>query len=112
VLEGFAAIPVQERFHLGGVGTMRATKFKSLVGDRMLLANAEMRVEIFEDFQAVVFADVGDAWVAATEDLDLHTDAGIGFQDSDASFRLNLARKLDRDAEGGVFISARINRMF
>jgi len=111
-LVGFPAIPVQERFYLGGVGTMRATQFKSLAGDRMLLANAETRVEIFEDFQAAVFVDVGDAYVADDADLDLHWDAGIGLQDSDGSFRLNVAKKLDRGSPRDLFVSARLERMF
>ena len=112
-LEGFAAIPLQERLYLGGIGTMRATQFKSLAGDRAALANVEMRVEIWDDFQAVVFGDLGDAWVEATDEFDLKTDAGIGFQDSEASFRINVAKKIDdRDGDDGVFVSARINRMF
>jgi outer membrane protein assembly factor BamA len=109
---GYDAAPVQERFYLGGTGTMRATQFKSIVGDRMVLMNAEMRVNVFDDLQAVVFADVGDAWIEDTESADLHTDAGIGFQDSDSSFRINVAKKLDRESDEGVFVSARIQRMF
>jgi outer membrane protein insertion porin family len=111
-LEGFDAIPRQERFYLGGVGTMRATQFKSISGDRMLLANAEIRVEVYDDLQVAVFTDVGDAWVADDRDASLHTDAGIGIQDSDGSFRLNLAKKIDREDDEGFFVSARIRRMF
>ena len=112
-VEGFEAIPLQERFYLGGIGTMRATRFKSLGGDRLFLANVETRVEIFRDFQVAVFADLGDAWVEDAADFDLKADAGIGFQDSDANFRLNVARKVDdRDGDDGLFVSARINRMF
>ncbi len=110
-LVGFEAIPVQERLYVGGVGTMRATQFKSIAGDRMLLANAEVRVDVFEDFQVAVFADVGDAWIAADRDPNLHTDAGIGIQDSDNSFRVNFAKKMDRD-DDGIYVTARIRRMF
>ncbi|MBZ0269909.1 BamA/TamA family outer membrane protein, partial [bacterium] len=112
-LDGFAAIPVQERLYLGGIGTMRATQFKSLAGDRAVLANVEMRVEIFDDLQAVVFTDLGDAWVEADAEFDLKTDAGIGFQDADGSIRVNLAKKMDnREGDDGLFVSVRINRMF
>ncbi len=110
-VEGWGAYPEQEKFYLGGVGTMRATQFKSLAGDRMLLANAEFRVEIFHDFQAAVFADIGDAWNSQQTDPDIHTDAGIGFQDSESSFRVNFAKKMDRD-DDEIFVSARIRRMF
>jgi hypothetical protein len=113
-LTGFDAVPVQERFYLGGTGTMRGTQFKSLTGDRMLLANAEMRVEVFRDFQTVAFVDVGDAWIDEEADPGLKTDAGFGFQDSDASFRVNIATKVDgrREDDGSFLVSARIRRMF
>jgi outer membrane protein assembly factor BamA len=112
-VEGFAAVPVQERFYVGGTGTLRGTQFKSVAGDRLLLANAEMRVEIFPELQAVAFVDVGDAWIESATDLDLKTDAGVGIQDSDSSFRVNLAKKVDgRDDPEGFIVSARIQRMF
>jgi hypothetical protein len=112
VLRGFDAVPVQERFYLGGIGTMRATQFKSLRGDRVALANAELRVDVFRDFQAAVFGDVGDAWVDAAEKADLSTDAGIGFQDADSNFRLNVAKKMDARDGDDLYLSARIRRMF
>jgi hypothetical protein len=108
---GYAAVPLQERFQLGGVGTMRATQLKSIEGDRMVLANVEMRVDLGREHELAVFADVGDAWVDADEEMDLHTDAGVGFGDQDGSFRVNVAKKLDRD-DDGVMVSARIHRMF
>ncbi len=111
-LTGFEAIPVQERFYLGGVGTMRATQFKSIPGDRMLLGNAEVRVDVSDDFQVAIFTDVGDAWVAAERDPRLHTDAGVGFQDADGSFRVNFAKKLDRGDDDSIFVTARIRQMF
>lgn len=110
-IEGWGAYPVQELFYLGGVGTMRATQFKSLEGDRLLLANTEFRVQIFRDFQAAFFADVGDAWASSLRDPDIRTDAGIGFQDSDSSFRINFAKKM-KPSDGEIFVSARIRRMF
>jgi outer membrane protein assembly factor BamA len=110
---GFDAIPVQERFYLGGVGTLRATQFKSLTGDRYALGNAELRIEVFRNLLVATFVDVGDAWVSAGGDMDLKTDAGVGFQDSDSNFRLNIAKKIDgRPDDDGVFVSARIQRMF
>ena len=110
-LTGYEAIPLQERFQLGGVGTMRATQFKSLEGDRMLLGNFEMRVDVWSEHQLAVFADVGDAWIDAETEMKLHTDAGVGFVDPDGSFRLDFAKKLDRK-DDGIAVSARIERMF
>lgn len=113
-LRGFDAIPVQERFYLGGVGTMRATQFKSLAGDRFALGNAELRVEVLRNLLVATFVDVGDAWVTGDDEMDLKTDVGVGFQDSDSSFRLNVAKKIAgaRRDEDGIFISGRIQRMF
>ena len=110
---GFDAIPVQERFYLGGVGTMRATQFKSLAGDREALGNAELRVNVLRDLQIAVFTDVGDAWVEEDAEFDAKVDAGIGIQDSDSNFRLNVARKMDgRDGKDDLFVTARIHRIF
>jgi hypothetical protein len=112
-LRGFEAVPVQERFYLGGVGTLRATQFKSLSGDRFALGNAEMRVEVLRNLLVATFVDVGDAWVSDEGDMDLKADAGVGLQDSDSSFRLNVAKKIDgRPDDDGIFVSARIQRMF
>ena len=113
LLEGFAAIPVQNRFYLGGIGTMRATQFKSISGDRMVLANAEWRIDVFRDLQAAVFTDLGDAWVEADDEFDFKADAGLGLQDGDSSFRVNIAKKIDdRPGKNDIFVSARIQRMF
>lgn len=112
-LRGFDAVPIQERFYLGGVGTLRATQFKSLAGDRFALGNAEMRVEVFRNLLVATFVDVGDAWVSRGGEMDLKADAGVGFQDSDSNFRLNVAKKIDgRPDDDGIFVSARIQRMF
>jgi outer membrane protein assembly factor BamA len=110
---GFDAIPVQERFYLGGVGTMRATQFKSLAGDREALGNAELRLDVLRDLQIAVFTDVGDAWVEKDAEFDLKVDAGVGIQDADSNFRLNVAKKMDgRDGKDELFVTARIHRMF
>jgi outer membrane protein assembly factor BamA len=110
-VRGFEAIPFQERFYLGGIGTMRATVFKSLEGDRMFLGNAEIRVEVIRQVHLAFFVDAGDAWVAADSDPDLKVDGGIGLQDADSNVRLNLATKLDGRG-GDVTFSGRIQRMF
>jgi len=110
-LRGFEAVPFQERLFVGGIGTMRATVFKSLQGDRMFLGNAEIRVELVRDVQLALFVDAGDAWIAADSDLDLKVDGGIGLQDADSNLRLNLATKLDGRG-GSVIFSGRIQRMF
>ena len=45
--------------------------------------------------------------------VSVKTDAGVGFQDADSNFRLNVAKKIDgRPDDDGIFVSARIQRMF
>jgi outer membrane translocation and assembly module TamA len=112
-IEGWGAVPVQERFYLGGTGTMRATQFKSIAGDRIVLANAEVRADVFRDLQLALFTDLGDAWVDDAGEFDLKADVGVGIQDSDSNFRLNIATKVDdRPGDDDVIVSARIRRMF
>ncbi len=112
-IAGYAAIPVQERFYLGGTGTMRASQFKSISGDRLFLANVEVRADVFRDFQIALFTDLGDSWVEEIGEFDLKTDVGVGVQDGDSNIRLNIATKLDdRPGDDDVIVSARIRRMF
>jgi outer membrane protein assembly factor BamA len=56
-------------FDLGGLSTLRGYRFKSMTGDRMVLANLEYRVNTFgsdwfllDDFDLVLFMDSGTAW--------------------------------------------------
>jgi hypothetical protein len=56
-------------FDLGGISTLRGYRFKSLTGDRMVLANIEYRLNTFgsdwfllDDFDLVLFMDSGLAW--------------------------------------------------
>jgi hypothetical protein len=41
-ITGDGDIPLQKQFELGGIGTMRATPFKQLTGNAMVLSNIEM----------------------------------------------------------------------
>lgn len=56
-------------FDLGGLSTLRGYRFKSLTGNRMVLANAEYRINtsggdwsVLEAFDLVFFVDSGYAW--------------------------------------------------
>jgi outer membrane protein assembly factor BamA len=112
-LRGLDAVPVQERFYLGGTGTLRATQFKSISGDRVVLANAELRMDVLRDLQLALFTDLGDSWADESGSFDLKTDAGIGIQDGDGDLRLDIARKMDgRPGGNDVTVSARLRRMF
>lgn len=59
-------------FRLGGSETLRGYKYGSegLVGDKMLLVNAEMRFPIYDFISGVAFTDWGKAWQPG-ESMDL-----------------------------------------
>lgn len=106
-----AFIPVQKQFSLGGIGSVRGYTQNSLLGSRMLLANAEYIVDdidLFGDWldhlQVIGFADFG--WVNAfgTNAVDFDhvlPTAGFGLGLDDRDVRLELAFPL-RDFGGGL----------
>ncbi|MBN1824945.1 MAG: BamA/TamA family outer membrane protein [Candidatus Eisenbacteria bacterium] len=105
--------PLQERFYLGGVGTMRAHAFKELVGNRFLLANVEYRAPIFADLECVFFADLGDAWrTPERETFDLESDMGVGVQNDDGDVRVDFARRLNEGADEEIVVTFRFARTF
>jgi len=106
-------LPVQERFRLGGLGTMRAHDFKSLSGDEMFLMNIEYGVEVKSDFQALVFVDTGNAWEREEPFFEqrLDLDAGVGIRSSDGDVGLYFARDL-RDRGRKAKFTFRIRRTF
>lgn len=62
-------LPSMYWFDLGGISTLRGDRFKSMTGNRMVLANAEYRINTFasdwfilDDFDLVLFVDSGHAW--------------------------------------------------
>lgn len=59
----------EELFRLGGSETLRGYNYgaEGLVGDKMLLFNAEFRFPIFEKVYGVAFTDMGKAWESGHE---------------------------------------------
>ncbi len=102
-------IPLQKQFTIGGIGTARGYTQNSIIGTRMLLANAEYVVDdvdffdVLDDLQLIGFADF--AWVNAygTDELDFDDvlpTAGFGLGLDDRDVRLELAFPL-RDLGNG-----------
>ncbi|NOX87978.1 MAG: BamA/TamA family outer membrane protein [Calditrichaeota bacterium] len=132
-------VPLQKRFHLGGISTLRAYNYRSLRaggngGDRMILANFEYNVHprLFhspisfgDDFRYIVFFDIGDVWqrkdVTPEDGWDkgfdhlklnkLKSDLGIGFSNASGRFRINFAKRLDTGKKPFT-ISFRIRKPF
>lgn len=122
------AVPIQKKFDLGGIGTMRGYRFKEFRnGDKMALVNFEYTTRgdvisglefmpILDDFNISFFADAGVIWNRA-DDLpntsDFNRSVGIGISSEDDGFRIDFAKPLDGpENERDVIVSFRINRMF
>lgn len=122
-------MPLQKRFRLGGLGTVRGYGFQSLVvldpdrqaaepapygGEIMGLINAEYVFAIARHFESVLFFDSGTTWESASMGArieDFKSSLGIGFQTGDDELRLSLAKSLD-DSGRNVIAYLRVNRMF
>jgi hypothetical protein len=125
-------LPVQYRFDLGGISTLRGYDFKSFTGNRMILGNLEYRLEaghgrardiwFLEPFNLIFFVDSGLAWFgddlsAADKSFDfltlsrLKTNIGIAITDGDGRVRLNFAKRTDVGGKG-LTITFRLNRDF
>ncbi|GAG83400.1 unnamed protein product, partial [marine sediment metagenome] len=67
-------------YQVGGMNTVRGYDSNEFSGDKALVLNAEYRFPLAENFQAVIFADWGQAWgIGESIDLtDLKFGKGIG----------------------------------
>jgi len=126
-------LPMQYRFDLGGLSTLRGYKFKEFENhNRMVLGNIEYRIHGrrnplnnilgMSDFSFILFADAGFAWsvddtLEANEGFDhldwedLYTAIGFAISNRDGNTRLNFAKRLDQKGEPLV-VTFRINRPF
>jgi len=55
-------LPSFAQYNVGGLSTLRGYDLNEFNGDKALVFNAEYRFPLAENFQAVVFADWGQAW--------------------------------------------------
>ena len=121
-------LPLQRIYSLGGISTLRALPYKSLVGDRAFLMNLEYQVNpdfidfLFDDINFILFADAGDAWQSGGEDLAdsfkylslnrLKSDLGFAVADEDNTFRINFAWRTDVAQNNDVVVTFRIQQPF
>ena len=73
-------LPSFAAYKVGGMNTVRGYDSNEFSGDKALVLNAEYRFPLAENFQAVIFADWGQAWgIGESIDLtDLKFGKGIG----------------------------------
>jgi len=110
-------LPIQKMFQMGGLSTLRAYTNKSLVGNRLFLANFEYNLNprifstdffIFDELNYIVFYDIGDAWEADInidekwyEGFDklklnrLKSDIGFAITLNNGKYRFSFAKRLD-----------------
>jgi hypothetical protein len=113
---GGDAIPSQKLFYLGGLGTVRGHAYRSLYGDRHVLANIEYTF-LFDRLNhgAVLFYDAGTAWNSdhsRLADSDMLQAVGIGFKSSNDDFQINFAKPIGAASEDGIETTVRLNRTF
>ena len=122
-------VPIQRRFYLGGISSLRALNFKEFSGRSMFLANIEYLFDpgriltgptswFLEDFNLVLFFDAGAVTEAdinhyfdeLKQDIFKHN-VGVGLETHDGDLRVDLAWRTDqKDKE--VRATLRINRSF
>ena len=117
-------LPTQKIFELGGLGTMNAFPFKSEIGNRMLLMNAEFIINgsfleevdfwpmwIINNINILILSDAGLTWnalpsasalggVEAVKLNDFEHDLGVAFSNRSGSFRIGVAWRTDHPAPG------------
>jgi hypothetical protein len=116
-------MPQNKRFDLGGIGTLRGYTFKEFPDStKFVLGNLEYRIRgdkfsyidnwIFHDLTLSFFGDAG--WIGNSFDSfefeKFKSDVGIGLSDDDQDWRIDFAKRLDR--EGSIAVTFRINRTF
>ncbi len=111
-------LPLQRKFYLGGIGTLRGYPFKEFEGDKMALINAEYWFTISHGtgIGMSFFADSGYAWKYGNEMSvgDLKTDVGFGIalgSLSSGGLLFNVAWPI-REGELEPIFSFRLTRMF
>jgi len=123
------ALPIQRRFYLGGIGTLRGMKYKQFSGSSMFLANIEYLFDpdkilsgppswFVEDFKIALFFDAGAAFEATTSSYfdNLNSDiikhnVGVGITTHDEDLRLDFAWRTDT-GDKDMRVTFRLNRTF
>ena len=86
-------LPSFTKYEIGGMATLRGYDLGEFSGDTSLVFNAEYRFPISDNFQAVVFADWGQAWDYGEsidfEDLKFGRGVGVRFDTPLGAIRLD-----------------------
>ena len=127
-------LPAQKIFELGGLSSLHGRPFKSEIGNRMILLNAEYIVNgdflheldfwpsgLLRHFNFIVLSDAGlmrnvsreKGWTDGFENIrfsEFKHDIGLGLSNRNGSFRIGFVWRTDIKAPGRLFF--RFNRPF
>lgn len=101
------SLPSFAEYKVGGMNTIRGYDFGEFSGDKSLVFNAEFRLPLAKNFQAVLFADWGNAWdIGESIDvLDLKFGKGIGIRFDTPIGPIRLDYGIDEEGEGQTYFS-------
>ncbi len=105
-------LPLDRRFFLGGVGSLRGYDFKEFEGNRYFLANIDYYWKFSDDFSLALFTDLGQAGFSKKqfEKNGLKSDIGVGLLLTEV-IRIDIAQRLDKISKSPV-ITGRIETTF
>lgn len=100
-------LPSFAAYQVGGMNTVRGYDFGEFSGDKSLVFNVEYRFPLAENFQAVLFADWGQAWdyeeTIDFEDLKFGRGVGIRFDTPLGPIRLDYG--INEEGVGKTYFS-------
>jgi len=101
------SLPSFAEYKVGGMNTVRGYDFGEFSGDKSLVFNAEFRLPLSDNFQAVLFADWGNAWdIGESIDvLDLKFGKGIGIRFDTPIGPIRLDYGIGEEGEGKTYFS-------
>jgi outer membrane protein insertion porin family len=100
-------LPSFAAYQVGGMNTLRGYDLGEFSGDKSLVFNVEYRFPLAENFQAVIFADWGQAWEIEQsinlEDLKFGKGVGVRFDTPLGPIRLDYG--INENGEGKTYFS-------
>jgi outer membrane protein insertion porin family len=106
---GFAntVLPTFAKYKVGGMNTVRGYDFGEFSGDKSLVFNAEYRLPLAKNFQAVLFTDWGQAWdyEESINLADLKFGKGIGIRFDTPIGPIRLDYGIGEEGEGKTYFS-------
>ncbi len=101
------SLPSFAEYQVGGMNTLRGYDFNQFSGDKSLVFNLEYRIPLTDSFQAVIFADWGQAWdySEAFNLEDLKFGRGLGFRYETPLGPIRFDYGINEEGEGKSYFS-------